>query len=372
MIVRPCVKRASFAPLDRSLGFFSLIVLGAASVSACRADERPALGTSQKGAETAAPPAPPPVAETASAESAVPPQVASPEHSIVWGSAANGPESFLLEWQPPVLKVLGRRAGALLFGSGGVYRWKQTVGTAQLFIDCDEAWTPPEEPNLKNRVPVSVKGAKLVRLDAAEEIELAALPSPEQATSYDNEFTLQASVGSYVFFTERSDETYCTAAHPSWGYYPHVYDLATRAFVELTKEDEQALRAEAQSLSKKTRDCAEAVRMANSLMDKPEPGGIEQMGFESVWPTWSKKRGLGFLVGFTAMQSYAAGKHDCQVEVSSAPPSFAGFRVPDAFAALPKKLPQLGVQGWSILPAGDEESFARAAAAFKLAQRRTQ
>jgi hypothetical protein len=99
------------------------------------------------------------------------------------------------------------------------------------------------------------------------------------------------------------------------------------------------------------------------------------MGLESVWPTWSKERGLVFLAGFTAMQSYAAGKHDCQVEIPHAPPSFAGFEVPDAFAALPKKLPQLRVQGWSTLPAGDAASFALASNVFKSgrgAQQRTE
>lgn len=270
----------------------------------------------------------------------------------------------MFEWRPPSLKVLGRRAGALLFAAGGVFRWKQTVGKAQTFIDCDEAWNPPEEPNLKNRASIWVKGAKLVRVDTAEEVELAALPDPEQAESYENDVKLQASVGSYVFFTESSTEHYCTAAHPSWGYYPHVYDLSARHFVEITKEDEKHLRT--QSLAKKTPECTEAVRLANSLLDEPQPGGIEQMGFESVWPTWSNERGLGFLTGFTAMQSYAAGKHDCQVEVPHAPPSFASFEVPEAFAALAKKMPQLRVQGWSTLPRADDASFALAAAAFKL------
>ncbi|HVR20268.1 MAG TPA: hypothetical protein VMS65_11245 [Polyangiaceae bacterium] len=346
------------------------LVLGVFALGACRADDAPALETNGNGdkVDASSPvPSSTPIASASSAPSAMPPsKVPDVEYSIVWGSAAgNPPESFLLEWRPPSLRVLGKRAGALIFASGGVYRWKETVGKAETLDDCDEAWNPPEEPNPKNRTLVPVKGAKLIRLDAPEEIELAAFPRLEGASSYENWVTLEASVGTYVFFTERSEEIYCMAAHNSWGYYPRVYDLAKRKFVEVTKTDEQLLRIEARNLSKEAlAECAEAVRLANSLTDHPEPGVIEQMGFESVWPTWSKVRGLGFLTGYTAMQSYAAGKHDCQVELQHAPPSFAGFKVPEAFAVLPKKLPQLRVQGWSTLPAGDAASVALTSKVF--------
>jgi hypothetical protein len=345
-------------------------MLGALALGACRADDEPALESSGKGdrVEVSSPPpsSMPAIQSASSAPSAPPPQIPDVEYSIVWGRADGGPpESFLLEWRPPALKVLGKRAGALMFSGGGVYRWKETVGKAETLIECDEAWNPPEMPNPKNRSLVSVKGAKLIRLDTPEEIELAALPTLDGAHIYENWVTLEASVGSYVFFTERSDEVYCMAAHNSWSYFPHVYDIAKRGFVEITKTDEQLLRIEARNLSKKALEsCAEAVRLANSLTDNPDPGVIEQMSFESVWPTWSKKRGLGFLAGYTAMQSYAAGKHDCQVELQHAPPSFEGFKVPEAFAALPKKLPQLRVQGWSTLPAGDAASVALTSKVF--------
>ena len=170
----------------------------------------------------------------------------------MWGTAAGGPpESFFIEWRPPALKVLGKRAGALIFAGGGVYRWKETVGKAETLNDCDEAWNPPEVPNPRNRTLVPVKGAKLIRLDAPDEIELSAFPRLDGASSYENRLTIEASVGAYVFFNERSEEIYCMAAHNSWSYLPQIYDLATRKSVQVTKDDEQLLRVNAQNLSKK-------------------------------------------------------------------------------------------------------------------------
>jgi hypothetical protein len=347
--------------------FAAAVALGFA---ACRSGDAPERRTSEAPPEAASSA----VASAASVDPVValapnpaPSAVPEPdvEYSIVWGTAAGGygAESFLLEWRAPELKVLGKRSGQIVAAGGGIYRWKGTTGKGVGFLDCDEAWNPPPEPNRKNHVPVEVNGAKVERLDAPGELEIVGIAEIEGVSSFSNSISLEASAGPYLFYSESEDSTYCTAAHPSVSYYAHVFDLEKRAQLEFpTKADEERLGLEARQLPKIDQArCGEAVKAAGS----GGPQSTDGLSLESAVPRWTKKRGLFFELGLATMSSYVMGKHGCTVEVSGAPPSLESVSIPMAFAALSKKLPGFAVGGWSTVRATDEDAVAAAHRAFR-------
>lgn len=212
------------------------LLAAALGIAACRSggmQERTtaeAASASAVGAGSGVPLAPNPVLSAAPE-----PEV---EHSIVWGTGANryAAESLLLEWRSQELKVLGKRLGQIMAAGRGIYRWKQTSGKGEGMRNCDEAWNPGPEPNRKNRFAVEVKGAKVERLDATEEVEIVGIATVEDVASFSNIVTLEAS-GPYLFYSESEDSTYCTAAHNTsigWKHFAPAIIPRVRRARELT------------------------------------------------------------------------------------------------------------------------------------------
>jgi hypothetical protein len=335
---------------------------------ACGRPSRPEKGDAGNVASPQAVPAssaPSATAMTAPSASSVPPSAASPTLVVVWGVAPSGEaESFLLEWTGDKAQVLGKKAGAIVFAGGGLYRWRETTGKGHGLIDCDEAFNPGETPRPNNRFTFEIKGAKAERLDSRGEIEIETIPELEDMALYSNTVTLEASLGPYLFISNVQDSRHCLAAHGGGGVTYWVFELEKRApSLFPTKGDEAILRAAASELPpEKTKPCADAVRESGST----EPQSLASMSLESVIPKWSKDGAFHFDVGFTIMLSHVGGVHDCGVEVSRMPASLVPFEPPAWLQKRPKKLETIELKGWSAVPAADSAAVDRVNRVFKV------
>lgn len=312
------------------------------------------------------------VLEPAPSASAPPvPKAPEAEYLVVWGppESVSAPVSFLLEWRPPNLTVLGNRGGAIVFSASGLYRWQKIKGKGYGLKDCDEAWNPKENPDPENRIVIETEGAVAKRLDAPGDIQVHEPPTFEDMSSFSNSITLEASLGSYLFTHVFEDTNACTGAHPFSSHREPVFDLALKDFITYpTKEDEQLLRIEARQLAEATlAPCLQAVVDARCL---PDAGFYEAPSLGAMWldtavPRWSKRRGLHFELILGALDCMVVGGKTCTLLVNHAPPSLEKFPLPAAFAELPKKLPGFQAAGWSVIPADDEAGLEAAKRVFE-------
>jgi hypothetical protein len=242
-----------------------------------------------------------------------------------------------------------------LFAGGSVHRFQKTKGIGHGLRDCTSVFLG-SAPSPSHRFTIEVVGASAKRVDADGEIVISPPEPVEDASSYDNAVTLEASIGSLLFVSEWADFMYCTAAHPGSSSSSYLYDLDKREQVPFpTKPDIEALLSSARALPKETsRSCLE-IAVAEGSGDKPSLDGLY---LDFALPRWTPKRGLHTELGFGIMRSYVEGLKTCRLEVAGLPPSLQAERVPPAFAELPRTLGRFEVLGWSLVPPGDEATAA--------------
>jgi hypothetical protein len=194
-------------------------------------------------------------------------------------------------------------------------------------------------------------GASAQRLDPPGEVVIQAPESIEGVSLYENKVELEASIGSYLFVHDFADFIYCTAAHGGTTFGDYVFDLASGKTIEYpTKLDEVALREFAgQRPDAESKPCAD-IADAGGAGEDPRFRGLS---LDRAVPRWSKDKGLFLELGFSILRTHVQGLQECNLDVSSLPPTLKDVRVPHAFAELPGKLQGFTVRGWSLLP-GDE------------------
>jgi hypothetical protein len=307
-----------------------------------------------------APSAEPAASAVPSASVTAPAEDPAVERLIVWGRSedAFGDQSFWLEWRPPELKVRGSRTGALIVAGEGVYRFQVTKSIGHGLKDCAPFFDPASAPIPNNEFTLEVKGASAKRLDADGDVVISPPESVEGASSYENSINLDASIGPYLFVSERADFVFCGAAHNGWSNSYYRYDLANQERVAFpTKVDTEVLRIFARQLAPELLKPCLDISVGEGSGEEPSLGAL---GLDFAIPRWSEQRGLYTELGFGIMRTYVEGVKTCGLEVSGLPESLKEVRVPAAFAAVGRKLPRFNVLGWSLVPAEATTAVERA------------
>ncbi|HEU0052832.1 MAG TPA: hypothetical protein VFQ39_06630, partial [Longimicrobium sp.] len=222
---------------------------------------------------------------------------------LVWSADTAKSETV---WIDGAGKVVARRPGVFVAGSGGVWEWREGKGKAS-GLDCECLRKAEFAEGAKCMTEADVRTVELADLLGGRRIPVLKAESDTEAAPPEQRAEPMAGVGPY-FFTETRSDIYACGAHGFLGVSDEVRDLSKDgALVEIVDS------VGGEVILARMRDAASAALQREYRQDLGEMAedadtlSMETLYLSDVQPSWTAEGTLSVGFQFTTGACYACG-----------------------------------------------------------------